>query len=212
MPQPTVNTRRRKGEVCFPSRTELTRNPLFTPRLTLEPVDARTSRKLYRAIEHARESLLPWLPWVPFTDTPEASHRYAEASEADWRAGTALRFTLRRRDEPDFVGVITLESCSKLHRSCDLGYWLTPALTGQGYMTEAARRILTFAFDEVGFHRIRCAAATENVRSQRVIERLGFQTEGLARDAERVAGRWVSHQVYSLLKSDAKKRKLSQEG
>lgn len=209
MPKASAGTRRRSGALSVPSRTELCRHPLFSKRLVLEPVEAKTSRRLFQAIEIARESLVPWLPWVPFTDTPEAGRRYAEASEADWASGAALRFTLRLRDKPEFVGVITLENCVALHRTCDLGYWLTPSLTGNGYMTEAAARLLMFAFEEVGFHRVRCAAAAENVKSQAVIERLGFKKEGEARDAEFVAGRWVTHYVYSLLSSDAEKSDLS---
>jgi RimJ/RimL family protein N-acetyltransferase len=69
-------------------------------------------------------------------------------------------------------------------------------------MTEAATFLLEYAFSSIHFHRIRCAAATDNTSSQKVIERLGFQKEGLAREAERVAGRWVTHVVYSRLASD----------
>jgi len=159
-------------------------------------------RKLFRAVEETRAFLEPWLPWVPFYDSPDASLRYTEACEADWSMGAALRFSLRLRDETDVIGVITLESCSDLHRHCDLGYWLGKAYTGRGLMTEAAGRILSFAFETINMHRIRCAAAEENAPSQRVIERLGFAREGVAREAERVKGQWMTHIVYSRLATD----------
>jgi ribosomal-protein-serine acetyltransferase len=159
-------------------------------------------RKLYQSVEEARSFLEPWLPWVPFNDSPEASLRYAEACELDWDNGAAIRFALRLRNKPELVGVVTLESCVSLHRSCDLGYWLHPKQTGRGLMTEACEAVIDFAFSTMGVHRIRCAAADNNLPSQKVIERLGFQREGIAREAERVCGRWASHLVFSRLSTD----------
>ncbi len=188
----------------IPARIELSQRPLVTARTIVEPITTSMHRKLFRAVEESRGFLEPWLPWVPYNDSVEASLRYAEACESDWRTGSALRFSIRLRNKPNTIGVITLENISDLHRSCDLGYWLRPSHTGQGLMTEVGRMLLEFAFAEMHFHRVRCAAGTENHRSQGVIERLGFQREGIAREAERVFGRWVSHVVYSRLATDAK--------
>jgi RimJ/RimL family protein N-acetyltransferase len=186
----------------IPPRVQIQRQPLCTPRVVIEPIHTGVYRKLFRAVEGTREFLEPWLPWVPFYDSPDASLRYTEACEADWSAGSALRFYLRFRDEADVIGVITLESCSDLHRHCDLGYWLGKEHTGQGLMTEAAESVIAFAFDTINIHRIRCAAAEENIPSRRVIERLGFIREGVAREAERVKGQWMTHVVYSRLATD----------
>lgn len=197
-----MNARSAPPRLKIPARIELTQQPLQSRRAILEPIVASSHRKLFRAVEDSRKFLEPWLPWVPYNDSVEASLRYAEACESDWRAGVALRFTIRLKNEPEVIGVITLESISDLHRSCDLGYWLRKAFTGRGLMTEVAKVLLEFAFENIHFHRIRCAAATDNIPSQRVIERLGFQREGVAREAERVGGRWASHVVYSRLASD----------
>lgn len=190
------------GKLQIPLQKALLRSPLSTERLMIEPITNRIARRLYAAVDDSRDSLLPWLPWVPFNDTPKASERYAEASEGDWEAGAALRFYLRLRDKPEVVGAVTLENCVHLHRGCDLGYWLHAECTGKGLMTEAAARVVRFAFEDVGFHRVRCAAGVDNTPSRRVIERLGFTFEGTARDAERVAGRWITHAVYARLATD----------
>lgn len=197
-----MNARSSPPRLKIPARTELTQHPLMSERTILEPIATNMHRKLFRAIEDSRQFLEPWLPWVPYTDSVEACLRYAEACETDFRNGTALRLSIRLRDQPDLIGVLTLEGISDLHRSGDLGYWLRPTATGRGLMTEAATLLLDFAFSKAHFHRIRCAAAAENTNSQKVIERLGFQKEGIAREAERVGGRWVTHVVYSRLASD----------
>jgi len=69
-------------------------------------------------------------------------------------------------------------------------------------MSEAAGACVRFAFARVGVHRIRCAAATGNQPSLAVIGRLGFKPEGVARQAEFVASRWVDHAVFSKLSTD----------
>lgn len=192
------------ARLVIPPRVQLSRRPLSTERVVIEPLSTGMHRKLYRAVEDSRSFLAPWLPWVPFNDSQEASFRYTEACEADWQTGTALRFALRLRHESPLIGVITLENISDLHRNCDLGYWLRPSHTGRGLMTEAAARVVEYGFERLKMHRIRCAAAEDNLRSQRVIERLGFFREGIAREAERVGGRWVTHIVYSRLETDGR--------
>jgi len=110
----------------------------------------------------------------PDNNTPEASQRYAEACAADWDAGRAVRFGVRDRATRALVGVVGLDSCVHLHRSCELGYWLRLDATGRGLMTESAKACVDFALSRLGVHRIRCAAATDNYPSLRVIA-IGIQ-------------------------------------
>jgi ribosomal-protein-serine acetyltransferase len=69
-------------------------------------------------------------------------------------------------------------------------------------MTEAANAAVEFAFSRMAMHRIRCAAATDNFPSLRVIQRLGFRFEGIARQAELVQSRWLDHAVFAKLSQD----------
>ncbi len=186
----------------IPSRIELGRRPLSTERTLIEPISSAHYSSFFRAVDEARSVLCPWLPWVPLNDTPDASLRYTNACERDWDKGAAVRFFLRVRHRPGVAGVISLENCLLTHQSCELGYWLHPQYQGQGMMTEAASRVIQFAFDTMGAHRIRAAAAVDNLPSQRVIERLHFIKEGIARDAEFVDSRWITHVVYSRLSTD----------
>lgn len=196
----TPHPRRRR--LLVPARADIARRPLLTERLILEPLDTSQHKKFWESVDSSRASLEPWLPWVAFNDSPAASFRYAKACERDWDNGAAIRFSIRERNERPMIGVISLESCSPQHQSCDLGYWLHDAYRSQGFMHEACCRVLAFAFDFMGAHRVRCAAAEENTPSRKVIEKLGFLREGISRDAEYVHGRWVTHVVYSLLQTD----------
>jgi ribosomal-protein-serine acetyltransferase len=188
--------------LTIPSRSELRRAPLVTARAWLVPIDAADGPELWEAVDGSRWHLERWLPWVPFNNTPEASLRYAEASTLDWDAGRAVRFAIRDKASRTLLGVVGLDSCVHLHRSCELGYWLRHEATGRGLMTETAYAAMSFAFGSMSVHRVRCAAATDNVASLRVIQRLGFRFEGIARQAERVGNRWLDHALFARLSTD----------
>lgn len=188
--------------LSIPSRSAIRRAPLETARTLLVPLELADGAELWDAVERSRWHLERWLPWVPFNNAPEASLRYAEACVADWDAGRAVRFAIRDLHSRELLGVVGLDSCVHLHRSCELGYWLRRDATGRGVMTEAARACVEFAFARMAVHRIRCAAATDNSASLRVIARLGFRFEGIARQAELVGARWLDHAIFARLSSD----------
>jgi ribosomal-protein-serine acetyltransferase len=190
--------------LVVPSRAEVRARPLETARLVLAPIDVTDAHELWAAVEQGREHLEPWLSWVPFNTDLEASRRYTDACASDWDHGRACRFSIRERSPARrFLGVVGLESLAHLHENAELGYWLRVDAVGQGYMTEAARTVVTWAFSRLNAHRVRVAAATDNHASLAVIRRLGFRFEGIARQAERCQGRWLDHAVFALLSSDS---------
>lgn len=190
--------------LVIPSRAELRARPIETERLLLVPIDPTDGPELWLAVNGSRGTLQRWLPWVQFHTDPAASTRFAEACSADWDQGRALRFVIRERAHRTLVGVVGLESCAQLHRSCELGYWLRREATRRGLMTEASRAALDFAFKQMGAHRVRVAAATDNHPSLAVIGRLAFRFEGIARQAEWCDGRWLDHAVFAFLSTDAR--------
>jgi ribosomal-protein-serine acetyltransferase len=190
--------------LAVPTRAEVRARPLETARLVLTPIDTSDSHELWDAVDTSRAHLEPWLPWVPFNTDADASYRYADASAADWDHGRACRFAIRDRSGRAFLGVVGLEAFAHLHLSVELGYWLRADATRRGVMTEAAKTVLAWAFVKLNVHRVRVAAATDNHASLAVIGRLGFRFEGIAREAERVHGRWLDHAVFALLGTDSR--------
>jgi len=188
--------------LVVPNRAEVRHRPLETQRLILSPVEPTDASDLWFAVDTSRGHLERWLPWVPFNTDLDASWRYCEASANDWDHSRALRFAIRDRINRRFLGVVGLESLAHLHQSAELGYWLRADGVRRGYMTEAAGATLHWAFKRLNAHRVRVAAATDNVASLGVIRKLGFRFEGIAREAERCQGRWLDHALFALLVSD----------
>lgn len=114
-----------------------------------------------------------------------------------WEAGeTAVRFRLRRDGE--VIGTANLTQIFRgPFRACYLGYGLEEAHRGQGYITEALREIVRYAFEELGLHRVMANYEPHNEASARVLERLGFVKEGVAEDYLFIDGAWRTHVLTS---------------
>jgi len=90
----------------------------------------------------------------------------------------------------------------------EIGFIFSPAFQNKGYASEAAGAMITYAFTELGAHRVVGHCNPENVPSWRVLEKCGMRREGLLRkDAffrEDKYGNpnWTDTYVYALLAED----------
>ena len=81
------------------------------------------------------------------------------------------------------IGWVQLFKFSSAQRDdIAIGYEFAPAYWGQGYATEANRRVLDYAFGTLKLDQILAMARTENLRSLRVLEKLGFRRIGQRHD------------------------------
>jgi ribosomal-protein-alanine N-acetyltransferase len=85
-----------------------------------------------------------------------------------------------------------------------LGYTVAEEMQGRGVATEAVRQAIGIAFGPggLGLERIEAVAAVENKASRRVLEKAGFQFEGIRRGLLRIQGQRVDHACYGILVTD----------
>ncbi|MGC4064140.1 MAG: GNAT family N-acetyltransferase [Polyangiaceae bacterium] len=83
-------------------------------------------------------------------------------------------------------------------RACYMGYHVDKEYEGRGYMSEAVTAVIRYAFDELRLHRIMANYMPRNIRSARLLERLGFVREGLARDYLFIGNQWEDHVLTAL--------------
>jgi ribosomal-protein-alanine N-acetyltransferase len=79
-----------------------------------------------------------------------------------------------------------------------LGYNMGQDQQGKGLMTEALTAVIGYAFNELNIHRLMANYRPENIASARVLEKLNFITEGLAKNYLMVDGQWSDHVLTSL--------------
>jgi ribosomal-protein-alanine N-acetyltransferase len=76
-----------------------------------------------------------------------------------------------------FVGLLPAPEEMAFSPAVEIGWRLAPAFWGRGLATEAARAAIWFAFEKAGIEELVSFTATTNVRSMRVMERLGMTRE-----------------------------------
>ena len=84
-------------------------------------------------------------------------------------------------------------------REWEIGWAILPQEWGRGYGTEAARRLLVYAFDELNAHRVVAFCHASNAASERVMRKLGMKQDGYLRETRWWNDDWADELVYSIL-------------
>lgn len=96
------------------------------------------------------------------------------------------------------IGVGTHENLMQ----AEIGFTLAPRYQGHGYATEAVGRLIQYLFEDRGLHRLSAGCDGRNHASARLLERLGFQREGMQRQHTWIKGEWTDELLFGFLASD----------
>ena len=171
-----------------------------SPSIILESVREEHAEALCAVVVKNRAHFAKYLPKVAEITTLEAARAHIERVQRLVGAGELLE--LHVFVDGGLGGALRLNYVEPENRKVALGYFLDADLQGRGVITQSARAVIGYAFEELGFNRIELRCATDNAASVRVAERLGFTREGELREAERLEHGPVNHFVYGLLRSE----------
>lgn len=163
--------------------------------IELIPADPSLAEALCAYYIRNREFLRPFEPAREETFfTPEHQRSILETEVEARRNGTACRFYIRLVNRPEIIGTIGLNNIIRgAFQSCHLGYKLDEAHRGQGIMPMAVNLVVNYAFQELNLHRIEANVMPRNLPSLRVLEKCGFENEGLSRFYLNINGLWEDH-------------------
>ena len=178
---------------------------LHTSRLTLRPMTVSDTDAVLQMITDSRQEFSCWFGWTSST-TRATVKEYIQSAEDAMALGTAWHYVVLLWSGK-LVGRVGLTLIDPVNLSAELGYMLRTDAEGNGVMTEAAQKLLSQAFTAGRLHRITAFADCENVKSQALLSRLGFQREGVVRHMTRHPERgWRDHYGYSLLEGELRGR------
>ena len=111
---------------------------------------------------------------------------------------------MERKEDGEQIGSIgyTVTADVPVGKLVHLGYFTYPQFWGQGYTTEALKRILKFAFLENGVYRVTTGCLTENVGSERVMQKCGLVKEAEHVDWEWHDGQMKTRKEYRMLRGE----------
>lgn len=145
------------------------------------------------------EFLQPWEPRWPRDDLSRISFRdRLRRYSNEINSGTGYPFFMTRLSDGALLGGITLGHVRRgVSQSAQIGYWIGEAHAGKGYMSEGLKLLCEYSFTHHGLHRLEAACIPSNDRSIHLLEKTGFEREGLLRSYLKINGKWQDHILFS---------------
>ena len=140
------------------------------------------------------------LPY-PYT-VKDAQDYITEMLSANQEKTFAFAITL----DDKVVGSIGVFRCENIHfRTAEMGYYIGEPYWGKGIMTSAVKQTCQYIFEHTDIIRIFAEPLDNNTASCRVLEKAGFQLEGLLRKNAVKNGQVLDMKMYALVKEDAER-------
>lgn len=181
-------TRERPGPVPVPdlvlAAPPLPQGPLQTPRLLLRPWREDDIADVFAICQDPEVQRWTTVP-SPY-QMKDAEWFVREHTPKGFRSGDEATFGIFVKGTGQVAGAvglggITTYVANRGVPTAEIGYWGNPDTRGQGYVTEAVREVVRWAFEELGLGRVVWQAFHGNTPSRRVIEKVGFTIVGRQR-------------------------------
>ena len=172
-----------------------------TDRLIVSAVRARDATDLRGFSIANRRHLARWEPSRD-RDWNAANHWVLRAAqyEAENQTQSALRLVARHPHSMEIIAVASFTNIVKgPFEACHLGFSVSRSKEGHGLMHEMLTASISHVFENMNLHRIMANYMPRNLRSERLLERLGFEREGYAKSYLKIAGKWEDHILTSLI-------------
>ena len=172
---------------------------LETERLRLRWITAADAPGLFAV--YSDPVVARFLSRPAFTEMAQAEKMAANAQDG-YADGSGVNFAIERKGEPGLMGNCMLFRFHRESRRAEIGYSMGRQYWGQGYMHEALRALIDYAFGPLALNRIEADIDPRNANSAKSLERLGFRAEGILRERWIVAGEVSDTAYYGLLRSE----------
>ncbi|PAE11048.1 GNAT family N-acetyltransferase [Niallia circulans] len=168
---------------------------LETERLYLQPFNIEDA---FRIKELANNEELASILGLPHPYKLEYAEDWIATQPELIRNGDEYTLTIVSKESTEIIGTITIR-VDKNNNKGELGYWIGRDFWGNGFATEAVKRIISFGFDELNLNKIWASAISRNKASIVVLEKSGLQKEGTLRQNRLLLNKYEDVDVYGLL-------------
>ena len=182
------------------------RKRLSGKRVFLRPAKRRDAIKWQKLRLSSKKFLSPWEPsWDASSCSRRAFMRYLKNSSYLANIDRSYSFLIFKEKDKDLIGGVNVFNVRRgVSQSASLGYWIGEKFSRKGYMNEALEILIPSIFLDLRLNRIEAATLKNNIASRGLLEKLGFEKEGICRSYLKIDGKWQDHVLYSLLSVDYK--------
>jgi ribosomal-protein-alanine N-acetyltransferase len=172
---------------------------LRTERLLLRQITEADGAGLFGIF--ADDKVTKHYAWDTFTDEAQG-HELAARTAEQLRERRAIRWGLVIADAPDIIGTCGYTRWNQENHFAMLGYDLARPYWHRGLMSEAVAAVVRVGFEQMELHRIEATVLTGNIASARLLQRAGFQREGVLRERFLQHGRFRDEWMFGITRHE----------
>ncbi len=122
--------------------------------------------------------------------------------------GNHFSFFIKHAQTNDLVGLINIKNIDNHVEKCEIGYFISEHAAGKGIVSKFTSEVVTYCFDVLHINKVFLRIAPENIASQKVAIKNGFQKEGVLREEYKgFQDKFEDVMYFGLLKTDYLKSK-----
>ena len=171
--------------------------------LVLRPLKLRDKKEWTKLRQRNQNWFQQWESTVPdeFSDGKASFYQIVKNLRVEAKAQRSLPFVMEI--DKKIAGQITVANINYgSTRSAYIGYWIAEEFAGKGYTPLAVAMAIDHCFQILNLHRIEITIRPENLKSLRVVEKLGLRSEGLRPKYLHIDGDWRDHLVFAINKDE----------
>ncbi|MDP5107770.1 MAG: GNAT family N-acetyltransferase [Candidatus Nanopelagicales bacterium] len=171
--------------------------------LVLRPLKLRDKKEWTKLRQRNQNWFQQWESTVPdeFSDGKASFYQIVKNLRVEAKAQRSLPFVMEI--DKKIAGQITVANINYgSTRSAYIGYWIAEEFAGRGYTPLAVAMAIDHCFQVLNLHRIEITIRPENLKSLRVVEKLGLRSEGLRPKYLHIDGDWRDHLVFAINKDE----------
>ena len=149
---------------------------LETKRLVLRKPRLEDARAIFEGWTQDQE-VTRYLTWRPH-ERIEQTEEFVQGCIRAWEGETRFPYVITLKGTGEVIGIIDPRMEGP---KVGIGYGAARAYWGKGYVPEATRAIIDWAFRQPTIFRVYATTDVENIASRRVMEKVGMQCEGILR-------------------------------
>lgn len=157
------------------------------------------------AININSKQIAKWTANIPYPYRLADAKDFIAKQKKCIKKGTDLVYLITTPQPKKIIGAIGLHKIDKKNKKAELGYWLVPEMWGQGITTTAVSLLIEYAFKNIKLHRIYACCVALNIGSKKVLEKNGFNFEGLEKHSVFRFGVWYDLLHYAILNPKIRK-------
>lgn len=171
--------------------------------LVLRPLKLRDKKEWTKLRQRNQGWFRQWESTVPdeFSDGKASFYQIVKNLRVEAKAQRSLPFVMEI--DKKIAGQITVANINYgSTRSAYIGYWIAEEFAGKGYTPLAVAMAIDHCFEVLKLHRLEITIRPENLKSLRVVEKLGLRSEGLRPKYLHIDGDWRDHLVFAINKDE----------